>query len=343
MKKIFLKGIATKADSGNYKVLASTSAIDRQGDSIDQAGWDLKNFMLNPVILWAHDYSELPVAKAVAISVSEAGLECEFEFASAEGNPKAEQVKNLFENGFLNAVSVGFIPKQRKGNIITGAELLEISIVPVPANQEALRLAVESKSIDISEVAEDIEKGAVQDVLSAEDIMEQKYHNLGEVWDVVRAMCEAYCQDDVAVESFPTLLSETIAILQKLADGETVEPAETDETPMTDAFVAKQFGYEKSGRVLSTKNRESLTSCVSTMRDGIAVLEELLKSTDSADEGDSKAVEVAETVDEVDVESIQFTSDDVINMIKQNAKATDKSNELTLTLINKFQASRNQK
>lgn len=337
MKKIFLKGIATKSADGKYKVLASTSAIDRQGDSIDQAGWDLVNFLQNPVILWAHDYSELPVGKATAINVTDSGLECEFEFAPAEGNPKAVQVATLFDQGYLNAVSVGFIPKERNGNIITSAELLEISIVPVPANQEALRLAIESKSLDISEIADSLEKGDVQDILTADDIMEAKYEKMGEVWDVVRAFCEAYCADGVAVDDFSKLLTEAVGLLTGIANGETTEPADGD-MPMTDAFIAKKFGFEKSGRVLSQKNREALSTCVSTMQNGVAVLEELLKATDSSTEGDSKSVEVVEETPADD--SVNFSADDVINMIKQNAKATDKSNELTLTLINKFLANR---
>jgi hypothetical protein len=180
----------------------------------------------------------------------------------------------------------------------------------------------------------------VQDIITADEIMEQKYENMGEVWDVVRALCEAYCAEGVAVEDFPKLLTEAIGLLTKIAGGESIEPAE-GETPMTDAFVAKKFGFEideKSGRVLSQKNREALSTCVSTMQNGVAVLEELLKATDSSTEGDSKSVEIVEETPADD--SVNFSADDVINMIKQNAKATDKSNELTLTLINKFLANR---
>jgi uncharacterized protein len=335
MKKIFLKGIATKASDGKYRVLASTSAIDRQGDSIDQSGWDLANFLANPVILWAHDYSALPVGKSTDIRVTPDGLECEFEFAPAEGNPMAQQVKTLFEQGYLNAVSVGFIPKQRNGSVITMAELLEISVVPVPANQEALRLAM-SKGLDVSLVAGAIEKGDVQDVIDADEIMDQKYENMCDVWEVMQALCEAYLADTASVDDFPKLLTETIAILTKVANGEEVEPSE-GEAKAFDAFVAKRMGIEKAGRVISQKNRETISKCVSTMQGSVAVLEELLKATDSSDEGDSKTV--APAVD-TDVKTVSFSSDELINMIKQNAKATDKSNELTLTLINSFLAKR---
>lgn len=337
MKKIFLTGIAQKSEGGKYKVLASTSAIDRQGDSIDQSGWDLRNFMQNPVILWAHDYSELPVGKAVDINVTENGLECEFEFASGDANPKAEQVQKLFDGGYLNAVSVGFIPRERKGNSITRSELLEISIVPVPANQEALRLAIDSKSVDVSAIKCDLEKGAVEDVLTQEEIMEQKYENIGEVYDIVRAFCEAYCAENVPVEDFSKLLTETVSILSRLASGEEVEPTEA-ETPITDAFFAKKFGFDiKEGRVISKKNRELISACSSKMQDTVAVLEGLLSATDSTDNGDGKSLADEEATEE----TVTLSATDVLNLAKHNLRATDKTTELTLGLINKFLAGKN--
>lgn len=156
MNKIFLKAhIEKSADDKSYRFLASTSSIDRQGDSIDQSGWDLKNFMRNPVILWAHRYDELPLGKVVTLEVTQDGLVAEVVFADNEANPKATQVKSLIDQGVLNAVSVGFIPKERNGNIITRSELLEISIVPVPANQDALTMAF--KSMDLSLIQKDFD------------------------------------------------------------------------------------------------------------------------------------------------------------------------------------------
>jgi len=94
----------------------------------------------------------------VDIAVTKLGLEADFVFA---GHQKAQDVKKLVDDGVLNAVSVGFIPKERNGNIITRAELLEISIVPVPANQEAILL---SKEIS------DLIKKDVEEVLATDEI-----------------------------------------------------------------------------------------------------------------------------------------------------------------------------
>lgn len=154
MNKTFLKGLITKAtgDEDVYEFIASTSSVDRQGDSIDQNGWELDNFKANPVILFAHDYGALPIGKCIEIIKNEAKLIIKMVFASEEANPKAQQIKRLVDEGILNTTSVGFIQKERNGNIITRQELLEVSIVPVPANQDALRLAF--KSMDDSLVKE---------------------------------------------------------------------------------------------------------------------------------------------------------------------------------------------
>jgi HK97 family phage prohead protease len=156
MNKTYLKGYIKKAQEEElYEFIASTASVDRQGDSIDQSGWELDNYLKNPVILFAHNYSELPIAKAVEVINAGSSLIIKIQFASEEANPKAQQIKRLVDEGILNTTSVGFIQKERNGNIITRAELLEVSIVPVPANQDALRLAYKGLDADIVKDIED--------------------------------------------------------------------------------------------------------------------------------------------------------------------------------------------
>ena len=348
MKKKYLKSLISKsADTENtYTFLASTNAIDRQGDSIDQKGWDLTNFKTNPVVVWAHDYSELPIGKVLSITVTDKGLEAEFEFTPENGNPKGQQVKNLVDNGFLNAVSVGFIPKTRAGNIITGAELLEISVVPVPANQEAIRLAIQ-KGLDVSEIADTLEKGDVTDILNEDQIREQKYKNMDQVWDIVSALCRAYFAEGVAVEDFPQLLTESIGLLTKVAGGEEVVPEDdggSEDGVMELAYIEKRFNIaEKAGAVLSKKNKEIINNAITSMTGSVSVLEELLKATDSSTDGDGKASVVDESITKSEEVAITFSANDLIKIIKQNAKATDRGNETTLALINKFEEAQKNK
>lgn len=362
MQKQFIKGLVTKISEGKYRVLASTSAIDRQGDSIDQSGWDISNFKLNPVMPWAHNYDELPVAKALSVEITKRGLECDFEFAPAEGNPKAQQVKVLYDQGYLNAVSVGFIPKERKGNTITKAELLEISFVPVPANQEALRLAFESKSIDISAIEADI-KGAVEDELTAEEMWEKKCQKLDEVMEVISAFWKVYFDEATPVENFKPLLIETIALLQEVADSDGIDDDETadgegdgadttgNETSQA-GLVGKEISTDttksfnefviKEGRTLSKKTLEIINSAIESMKGTTSVLEEL--KTASSEEQDAKSSDSSaideKGIDEAPAEKgVIILKIEELPLIRQALVAKDKTNELALSIVNSYMKS----
>lgn len=126
--------------------IASTDAVDAHGDVIDQGSWVLNHFQANPIILYGHNSKELPIGQATAVSVVNGKLMATIKFASAEANPKAEQVWKLIQEGILRAVSVGFQPTDGRYEMRNGDEvfvwrspiLKEISVVPVPANHEAL-------------------------------------------------------------------------------------------------------------------------------------------------------------------------------------------------------------
>lgn len=124
----------------------STASPDRDNDVVEVAGWQLENYRKNPVVLWAHDYRALPVGKAIEVGIRDGKLESTMEFADHEF---ANVVLRLVDGGFLRATSVGFRPSKyvlnedRRGIDFTEQELLEFSIVPVPANPEALIVARE--------------------------------------------------------------------------------------------------------------------------------------------------------------------------------------------------------
>lgn len=120
---------------GSFEVVATTEGIDRDGEVIKVSGWNFDNYYKNPVLLWGHDYSSLPIG-AVTELITEGGqVVARGVFAKSEF---AQEVRSLYDDGFLKTVSVGFIPYERNGAVITKAELLELSFVSVPANPDAL-------------------------------------------------------------------------------------------------------------------------------------------------------------------------------------------------------------
>ena len=134
-----------------YRFLATNEEVDRQGDILRFQGWDTDNFEKNPTILWAHSHSELPIGKGqLERDDKKKTIFVDIEFASAD-NPFAALVERMVDKGFVNAVSVGFVPKgdgvkvrkSEDGDFIgfefTSQDLLEISLAPVGVQQNALR------------------------------------------------------------------------------------------------------------------------------------------------------------------------------------------------------------
>lgn len=138
--KNFIAVTKAAEDSGTFEVVISTATKDRQGDIVDQDGLMLDAYMKNPVVLWAHDYFSLPIGICDSISKKGGKTIAKGRFAPMEANPFAQQVRKMYDAGFLKATSVGFIPHEADGESITKAELLEFSFVPVPANAEALSM-----------------------------------------------------------------------------------------------------------------------------------------------------------------------------------------------------------
>lgn len=132
---------------------------DRDGEVIKSNGWELENYKKNPIVLWAHDYQSPPIGKALNVSVSKGKLLFQVKFADSETYPFADTIYKLCKGGFINATSVGFIPKEwdtakKEGDpsrTYLKQELLELSIVPVPSNPDALRNALNQNLITIKE------------------------------------------------------------------------------------------------------------------------------------------------------------------------------------------------
>ncbi|MDD5640378.1 MAG: HK97 family phage prohead protease [Syntrophales bacterium] len=142
--------------------IASTAQVDRYGDIIEVEGWELDNWLKVPVILYGHDYGGFPIGQGIsAIKDPLRGLVIQAKFATAQENPEADIAYRLALGGYIRAVSVGFMDIEREpildneGNR-TGwrfkrAELLEVSLVAVPANPGALIVPVQKGLLTLEE------------------------------------------------------------------------------------------------------------------------------------------------------------------------------------------------
>jgi len=148
-------GTVTKLDvlpePRQVRFVISTGDVDRDNDTIDANGWDLASYKNNPVVLFGHDHRGLPIGKCASIGVENGQLVAVAEFASY---PFAQTVYDLVQGGFLRATSVGFRAleydpnEERRGIDFKRQELLEFSVVPVPANPHAL-IAASASGVDL--------------------------------------------------------------------------------------------------------------------------------------------------------------------------------------------------
>ena len=157
MNKIFNLTSQFKAheeDDGTVKIrgYASTNDEDRAGDVIEATAWErggLKNYENNPIILFNHNYNE-PIGRATELSTTDRGLEINGLISKSAG-----KIRDMVKEGVLGAFSVGFRVKdadyieETDGLRIKDAELFEVSVVSVPANQAAVFSV--SKSFDSEE------------------------------------------------------------------------------------------------------------------------------------------------------------------------------------------------
>lgn len=184
LNKVFNSNIKAIDESAQtLTALISTNAVDRMDEVLDPKGVDLKNFKKNPVVLWAHNYESQPVGKALWTKRQGDGIVSKIKFANTT---LGQETFELYKDGFLSAFSVGFIPKAHEDEEVKGQawprrtytewELLEFSAVPVPANPEALALAMQ-KGIKSPEILKSFEGGEndadEQDTGTGEDAGEE--------------------------------------------------------------------------------------------------------------------------------------------------------------------------
>lgn len=136
----------------------STASVDRMGDVIRVEGWDTTDFARNPIALYQHNH-DVPLGRSPAHTkdVGAGKLWGDIAFASEGSDLYIDSRWKLVKEGILRATSVGFMPDDVRvptkderrdlgmgefGVIFERQSLLEISIVTVPANADALGASV---------------------------------------------------------------------------------------------------------------------------------------------------------------------------------------------------------
>lgn len=134
-----------------YRFIASDETPDSYGDVVAADGWDLKRYRRNPIVLWQHD-SRQPIGISTKFGVEDGKLVHTIRLAAEGTSEMIDTLNKLMKQKIVRAVSVGFrslvdpeIIRDKdgafKGLKFIKQELLELSVVSVPANPNSLSLA----------------------------------------------------------------------------------------------------------------------------------------------------------------------------------------------------------
>ena len=127
-----------------YTFVVSTPEVDRYGTIIVPSGIDYTSYLNNPIVLAQHDSDDWPIGKCLGFAMNGENLEATLQFHRI--TDEACEVADLVAAGYVRAVSVGIIPIESEEQTIDGkritvytkSELVEFSVVSIPANREAL-------------------------------------------------------------------------------------------------------------------------------------------------------------------------------------------------------------
>jgi len=195
--KLIRKGITPEDTKFNENERSSvdyitTKTVDRDGEIVVPKGAILDHYRNNPVVLFGHNYKELPIGKSLWIKLDDKGLISKTQYAK---HSKADDIYQYRKDGFPMAKSIGFIPLEvveeadfggldLKALGLSTADLvganriypkwlmLEYSDVPIPSNPDALQLAISKGILTLEEakVAAEEDNAFVIELISTEAV-----------------------------------------------------------------------------------------------------------------------------------------------------------------------------
>ena len=190
------------------RFVASTSGADRYGDIIEQRGWNLDAYRRNPIVLLNHKSDALPIGRGeVRHENGQLMIDVEFD----KHDPMAQEIERKARAGYIHAVSVGFNPietvnrsdlprdhyaySERGGKYFKSAELLEVSIVTIPANSEAT-LAKSMECNGLRSMIRSVIAEEMRHVLEVEDQGDKYIITFAKAKDMAEEMAEEMPEEE---------------------------------------------------------------------------------------------------------------------------------------------------
>lgn len=141
------KAVKSKDGQVTIEGFANKNVVDRGNDRIEPGAFDLTNFNKNPIMFFNHD-PMLEIGAVTEVKKTDEGLFIKGLISNSDDD-FTKRVRNNIKQGILRSFSVGFDlhDEEKDGdgvNVIKSAELMEVSIVGIPMNQDS-QFSVSSK------------------------------------------------------------------------------------------------------------------------------------------------------------------------------------------------------
>ena len=269
-----IKGV--NLEKRTLTIIGTDETRDRDGDIIRVNGWMLENYAKNPVFLWAHNYSSVPLGATSSVVRRRNPGRLEFKdirFPTEGLNPFADMILNLYQQGIINASSVGFLPYKwqdlekseeadqepsmwRYGKEFVKQELLELSGCPVPSNPSALQNAIKNftgSDILTQNMMNCFERG-LDDLATKDDILEEL--NLKGEIDIIDEDRPTQVQVPEQLESVSEVKEEKEEVIQEIKEEvKEIEPEikeeildEKKEVPEGEGETKKEFSFSQADK-----------------------------------------------------------------------------------------------
>lgn len=135
----------TQQDQNTFRFVFSNESVGRDGFVVLNRGIDHTSYDRNPVVLFAHDDKSPPIGRGGNIDTTRANCTIDITFVPRDILPFAGTVRDLVAGKWLRGISLSWMPVEHKRSsdpniaaIFTKVDMLECSVVPLPALPSAL-------------------------------------------------------------------------------------------------------------------------------------------------------------------------------------------------------------
>ena len=264
------------------------NTVNRYGWRLLVEGGDMEGFIKNPVCCVQHSTYMIPVGKWSNLKVASSQLTGTVEFDRNDDD--AVKLYWKYKDGYMNAVSLNILPKEESDDVkmlvpgqtcstITKWELLEVSLVTLPGQKNAVKLSTpEGKAYKLNLISKTPTMDKVEKTVEQlqEELANSKKLNAENL--VLRHKERGVVQDG-EIEGLKELAAHSYDTVSKMLDSrlkpESAPNAETAEAK-ADALVALHFNRGAIGEPQKLVYRASAIADY----DGTKKALELLKGVD---------------------------------------------------------------